>query len=144
MSNTNNDLQTQQQKETSQKTDQQRQRQQQQATNKIQGNVQNKQQNDDYQNNLRTLKRIVSQGSPIYEDKSTSKVTKDANGNDVDTTNTQKVITGYEYYAIDGKPIEQWVQETFGGKVTLNKETKEVKINDGSTDSKKTTATLNT
>jgi hypothetical protein len=133
MSNTNNDLQTQQQKQASQQTDQQRQKQQQQqASNKIQSNVANKQQNDDYQNNLRTLRRIVSQGSPIYEDKSTSKVTKDANGNDVDTTSTTKQITGYDYYAIDGKPIEQWVQETFGGKVTLNKETKEIKINDGS------------
>jgi hypothetical protein len=135
MSNTNNDLQTEQQKQASQRTDQQRQKQQQQqqqASNKIQNNVANRQQNDDYQNNLKTLRRIVSQGSPIYEDKSTSKVTKDANGNDVDTTSTEKQITGYNYYAIDGKPIEQWVQDTFGGKVTLNKETKEVKINDGS------------
>jgi hypothetical protein len=129
MSNTNNDLQTQQQKQASQQTDQQRQSKQ-QASNKIQANVQNKQQTDDYQNNIRTLRRIVSQGSPIYEDKSTSKVTKDANGNDVDTTSTEKQITGYDYYAIDGKPIEQWVQDTFGGKVTLNKETKEIKIND--------------
>jgi hypothetical protein len=112
------------------KQTQQQQQQQQSGTDKIKKNVQSQQSDNDYKENLKTLKRIVAQASPIIENKENSKVIKDANGNEVDQSVNEKVTTGYNYYAVDGKPIEEWIQEKFGGKVTLNKETRELKIND--------------
>ena len=85
----------------------------QQATQKIEKNIDENNADKQYKENLRTLQRLVAQASPIVEVK-----------------NGQKVVTGYNYYHIDGKPIEEWTQETFGGKVTLDKDKREIKIND--------------
>jgi hypothetical protein len=111
--------------------DQAQQAAQEASRQKINNKVNAKNTDDDFKTNLATLRRLVSQASPIVENKEVSQVTKDANGKEIDTPVNQKVTTGYNYYHVDGKPIEQWVQETFGGKVTLDKEKREIKVNDG-------------
>jgi methionyl-tRNA synthetase len=98
------------------------------AKTKIASKVENKQKDEQYTENIKTLRRLVSQASPIIENKEETKVIKDENGKEIDQTVNTKVTTGYNYYAVDGKPIEDWISATFGGNVTLNKATNELTI----------------
>ena len=85
-------------------------------------------QKDNYKKNLKLLHTVLTQASPIFETIEKSTVGKDKNGNEIDISYSNRIVTNYSYNSIDGKQIEDWVQETFNGKVTLNKKTKEIKI----------------
>jgi hypothetical protein len=88
----------------------------------IDGDIQANKTNDD----LKLLKRLVGNASPIVENQEETKEQKDSEGATVQVPVTKKVTTGYTYYAVQGKPFEEWVQEAFGGDVTVD--TKENKI----------------
>lgn len=76
--------------------------------------------------NLTLLKRIVGLASPIMEDVQETQESTDANGNKVQTPVFKKVTKGYNYYAVDGKPFEEWVNETFNGEVSIDTENNKI------------------
>lgn len=96
------------------------------AVNKVEQNIDGDRQALQYNENLKTLKRLVSQASPITEKEEEIVKSQDANGNDVEQTITNNVTTGYTYYAIDGKDIDTWISETFGSNITLDKENNKI------------------
>lgn len=78
---------------------------------------------------LSLLKRLVGQASPVFEDKTETVQQRDADGNVVDVPVTNKVITGYTYYAVNGQPFEEWIQQAFGGDITLDTNENKLKYN---------------
>lgn len=76
--------------------------------------------------NLTLLKRIVGLASPIMEDVQETQESTDAAGNKVQTPVFKKVTKGYNYYAVDGKPFEDWVNETFNGEVSIDTENNKI------------------
>jgi len=91
-----------------------------QEQNTIEQNIEGDQQATKTNEDLKTLKRLVGLASPVVENQQETIEQKDAAGNVNQVPVTKKVTTGYTYYAVDGKPFEEWVQETFGGDVTVN------------------------
>lgn len=101
-----------------------------QAQATIQQNVDGDKQAHIDNENMRLLKRLVGKASPIVENKEEIEEGVDAEGNKTQTPVTKKVTTGYTYYHVDGKPFADWVQETFGGKITVDEKNNRIIYND--------------
>jgi hypothetical protein len=95
----------------------------------IQQNIEGDQQAHKNNEALSLLKRIVGLASPVVENREETVEQKDADGNVNNVPVTKKVTTGYSYYAVNGKPFEEWVEETFGGDITVNTEDNTIKYN---------------
>lgn len=80
--------------------------------------------------NMRLLKRLVGKASPIVEDVKEVESSTDAEGNPVEIPTFKKVTKGYTYYAVNGKPFEDWVAETFNGKITVDTENNKIIYNE--------------
>lgn len=93
----------------------------------IQQNIEGDEQAQLTNDKLSLLKRIVGLASPVYEEKQETEEQKDADGNVNQVPVTRKEITGYNYYAVNGQDFKEWVQQAFGGDITIDE--KENKIN---------------
>lgn len=100
------------------------------GTEKIQNKVDTNKQDEEYKNNLKEARRLVALASPIIEKTPKTQIVKDANGKEVEQTINVNTTTGYNYYAVNGKPLPDWIKETFGGKVTLDEKTNTLKVNE--------------
>lgn len=112
-------------KEQEQQQQEQKQRDQ-QAINQTIEKMKNQQKT--FKTNMKLLERLLFYTSPIFGTVEKSVVGKDINGNIVDISYSEQTVTGYSYPSVDGKKIEDWIEETFNGKVTLDKQTKKLTI----------------
>ncbi len=110
----------------SKEQEQQKQRDQ-QAINQTIEKIKNQQ--NTFKTNMKLLERLLFYTSPIFGTVEKSTVGKDINGNIIDVSYSEQTVIGYSYPSVEGKRIEDWIEETFDGKVTLDKQTKKIKIN---------------
>ncbi len=101
-----------------------------QAQATVQQNIEGDAEALKYNEDLSLLKRIVGKASPIIEDVKETESSTDAEGNPVEIPTFKKVTKGYTYYAVDGQPFEEWVQQTFNGRIEVDTENNKIIYNE--------------
>ena len=95
----------------------------------VQQNIEGDEQAQLTNDKLTLLKRIVGLASPVYEERQETVEQKDADGNVNQVPVTKKEITGFNYYAVNGQDFEEWVQQAFGGDITIDKTENKITYN---------------
>lgn len=72
------------------------------------------------QDAARRLDYYLNLANPIFKVVENEIVSRDASGNEIKKTVSQRVLQGYEYYDVDGVPLKQWIIDTFGPEYKLN------------------------
>lgn len=78
------------------------------------------------QEKAQQLAYYLNLANPVFQKVENVQAIRDQNGKPKEVKVTQNVLTGYEYYNVDGKSLQEWITENIGPEYELDTKTNKV------------------